>query len=266
MTPLVAEIATQVDRLVWSVNDLASFVPDPIVAAVIASSDEEMSRSISHFAVFWLEGPLELPLAEQRFPYDPPGRVSGHFTSLSVAGLLEETSAGWEPTLGFVPTLERVVSARREASAALWKSDLLTCITLVERVTSSIGSDHPVAHRHAALSASDEPPLRLFDRMTTLRYLRQHDHVESWSSHGMRADEMVALTGLVSGDAPEIPDSLVDSGLVDASGSVTETGETLWREIESETNRRNAETWSTLDDEEQYRLLHALTELPGDGR
>lgn len=266
MTPLVAEIATQVDRLVWSVNDLATFTPDPVVAAVIASSDEEMSRSISHFAVFWLEGPLELPLAEQRFPYDPPGRVDGHFHSLSVAGLLEETSAGWEPTLGLVPTLERVVSARREASSSLWKNDLLTCIALVERVTSSIGSDHPVAHRHAALPASDEPPLRLFDRMTTLRYIRQHDHVESWSAVGMRADEMVALTRLIGDDTLEVPDSLVERGLVDASGSVTDSGTALWLEIESETNRRNAETWSPLDDVEQRRLLGALTDLPGAGR
>lgn len=266
MTPLVAEIATQVDRLVWSVNDLASFVPDPVVAAVIASSDEEMSRSISHFAVFWLEAPLELPLAEQRFPYDPSGRVRGHFHSLSVADLLEETSAGWEPILGLVPTLERVVSARRDASAALWKNDLLTCIALVERVTSSIGPDHPVAHRHAALSGSDEPPLRLFDRMTTLRYLRQHDHVESWSSAGMQADEMVVLTRLIGGDTPEVPHSLVDRGLVDASGSVTDSGKALWRDIESETNRRNVETWSTLDDVEQRHLLNALAELPGDGR
>ena len=100
MTPLVAEIATHVDRLVWSVNDLASFVPDPAVAAVIASSDEEMSRSISHFAVFWLEAPLELSLAEQRFPYDPPGRVSGRFARRDECGMEAHRGVRSDPRAG----------------------------------------------------------------------------------------------------------------------------------------------------------------------
>ena len=82
----------------------------------------------------------------------------------------------------------------------------------------------------------------------------------------MRAAEMVALTRLIGGDTPEVPESLVERGLVDASGSVTDSGTALWLQIESETNRRNAETWSPLDEAEQRQLLSALAELPGDGR
>lgn len=266
MTDTIEELAPQVDRLVWSVNDLAAFSPRPEVAEAIERAGDETMRTVSHFARFWLDGPLSIELAEQRFPYDPPERIRSQFRSLARSGLLDETADGWVSTDRFRPSLEAVRAGRREASSQLWNTDVEEATDLIELVTSSIGPEHPVAHRHASLPRAAEPALHLFDRMTTLRYLRQHDHVAAWSAQGLAAHEVVALNRSIADGAAEVPPTLVDRGLVTAGGEVTNAGAEMRASIEEETNRRNAESWSGLDERGRRRLLELLSALPGEGR
>ena len=92
---LVASIAPQVDRLVWSVNDLVSPARSDALAAVVESVGASALRNVMHFSPFWLAGPLSIQLAEQRFVYDPPGAVRSDFDHLAAKGLLtiDSTSA-----------------------------------------------------------------------------------------------------------------------------------------------------------------------------
>lgn len=266
MTNAIEDLAPQVDRLVWSVNDLASFSPQPEIAAAIDRAGDEAMRTVSHFARFWLDAPVTIDLAERRFPYDPPGRLRSQFRSLARSGLLDETADGWAATDAFRPGLEAVRAGRREASSQLWGSNVEEAIGLVEQITSSVGPEHSVAYRHASLPRATEPALHLFDRMTTLRYVRQHDHVAAWSAQGLAAHEMVALNRSIEGDAVAVPPTLVDRGLVTAGGEATNAGLALRTAIEEETNRQNDESWSGLDERGRRRLLEVLSALPGEGR
>lgn len=266
-SPLVASIAPQVDRLVWSVNDLVSPARSDALAAVVESVGASALRNVMHFSPFWLAGPLSIRLAEQRFVYDPPGAVRSGFRHLAAKGLLTIDSTTTSATEAFRPLLETCVAARADASRRLWADVAIApVLETVERLTASIGPEHPVAYAHHSLPAPESPWLRLFRRLTTLRYIRQHDHVQAWRAGGLDASGIKHLSTASEGGSAAEEDDLIERGLVDASGSITDDGVRLRASIEEETNRRNEDSWRSIDRSEQERFLRMVTAMPGEGR
>lgn len=265
MNDVIEELAPQIDRLVWSVNDLTSPAWSDGISPTVERVGPILRRTVSHFAAFWLSGPLQLALAEHRFIYDPPGAIRAQFQSLADDGLLDETAEGWVAAPGFVPTLREVASARAAASTDLWGDDVAEATRLVEKVTSEIEPDHPVAYLHASLDVPVSPALRLFNRLTTLRYVRQHDHIEAWSAAGLNASEIKALTLLAAGGGADVPPTLIERGLVDGD-SLTSDGKDLRSTIEAETNRRNDASWRGLDEVGRRELLGILSGMRGDAQ
>lgn len=266
-SPLVASIAPQVDRLVWSVNDLVSPGRSDALAAVVESVGASALRNVTHFAPFWLAGPLPIQLAEQRFVYDTPGAVRSGFDHLAARGLLTIDATSTRATEAFRPLLETCVAARADASQRLWADVAIApVLEIVERVTTSIGPDHPVAYAHRSLPAPESTWLRLFRGLTTLRYIRQHDHVQAWRAAGLDASGIKNLsTGSEGSSAAEL-DDLIERGLVDENGAITTEGVRLRASIEEETNRRNEDSWRSIDRYEQEGFFDMVTAMPGEGR
>lgn len=265
MNDVIEELAPQIDRLVWSVNDLASPAWSDDISPTVDRVGPVLRRTVLHFAAFWLAGPLQLAFAEHRFIYDPPGAIRAQFQSLADDGLLDETADGWVAAPGFIPTLRAVAEVRAVASTDLWGDEVSEATALVEQVTNRIEPDHLVAHRHASLDVPENPALRLFNRLTTLRYLRQHDHIEAWSTAGLNASEIKALTLLAAGDGADVPPTLIKRGLVDGD-SLTSAGKDLRSTIEAETNRRNDASWRGLDEVGRRELLGILSGMRGDAQ
>jgi hypothetical protein len=161
------------------------------------------------------------------------------------------------------------VAAREDVVVSRWAgldATVAAIQPLVERVIEAVTESHPVALAHRRLTAASDPSARLYDRLVTMRYIRQHDHVEAWRARGLTAAEITVLTTLWQGDAvnEDVPGwrELVDAGLV-LDGGLTEAGRTVRTEIESDTNRRGERTLSALGDGDGEHLVELLRRMPG---
>ena len=102
--------------------------------------------------------------------------------------------------------------------------------------------------------------------MASSRHIRQHDHAEAWLAHELTASEIVAMTGLLSGEDMASDDGLaqlVARGLAsDDPPALTDAGRHLRAEIEADTNERSQRIFSALGENETAEFLAVLRRLP----
>lgn len=268
MSDLAARVAPEVDRLVLGINRSVGPRHGRVLMAVARELGLDSLKLIPHFVDFWLEGPLAKDIAVARLPYAAEGSVLDRLDRFVSLGLLSETAGGFQPTQRFRPLLVASVAAREDVVASTWAGldDRIAAIQpLVERVTEAVTESRPVAHAHRKLTAASDPSARLYDRLVTMRYIRQHDHVEAWRSRGLTAAEITLLTALWHGEtmtegAPGWY-ALAGRGLV-SGGRLTAAGRTARDEIESDTNRKGERTLSVLGDADGEHLVELLGHLP----
>jgi hypothetical protein len=124
-----------------------------------------------------------------------------------------------------------------------------------------------VAATHRTLPAPEDPYLRLHSRLVTLRYVRQHDHVEAWSAHGLTAAAAVAMTALWQGEDVDASAGLTELVSRDLASedppALNDAGRRMRAEIETDTNERAQAIFSALGEDETAEFLAVLRRLPG---
>ena len=233
MNELAARVAPEVDRLVLAVNRSVGPKHGRVLMAIARELGLDSLKLIPHYADFWMDGPLAADIAVARLPYAPDGSVLSRLDRFVSMGLLAETPVGFEPTQRLRPLLIASIAAREDVVLSTWTGfdDTISDIEpLVARVIGAVTESYPVAAAHRALSPASEPSVRLYTQLVTMRYIRQHDHVEAWRTHGMTPAGMTVLTALwhdetVPDDAPGWR-PLEDGGLV-AQGRLTAAGRQL---------------------------------------
>lgn len=263
-----ARIAPHVDRLVLGINRQVGPRHGHVLGAIATELGLDSLKMIPHFADFWLDGPLRSDVLAARLPYAPMWSVTERLGTFVSRGLVERSDAATHATGAFRPLLVAAIAAREDVVDRTWSHTPTDDIeALTRRVVDAVTESHIVACAHRSLTPAENPMLRLYDRLVTLRYVRQHDHVEAWHAEGLSADAMKVLTPLWYREAPPLDgpgwEELEVGGLVE-EGRLTDRGRSLREQIEVETNQRAASSWSVLDEAEREHLLAVLSEMPSD--
>lgn len=266
----VSQIAPEVDRLVLSVNGRVTREHGDRILAVARQNGLESTALIGQLAPFMAAGTLTRDLGVLRMRYLPPEQLIARIDELEKAGMLEQTDGSLSAGAGLGAVLDEGADALREVAADQWgdqRQAVEEASAVARRVGDAATPDHVVAVVHREVPEPADPFPLLHQRLVTLRFVRQHDHAEAWLEKGLTPTQMVALTDLWHGKETEsspVIDELRGRGLVDLDPiRLSGEGLTMRQEIEDETNRRNAETFSVLSDAEAEAFLTALQALPG---
>lgn len=134
----------------------------------------------------------------------------------------------------------------------------------------------PLFAAHLGLPWPEEPHLRLWHAATLLREHRGDGHVAALLTAGLGgleahvvlvaagvvdAEQMRRARGWSEDDWASAERGLVDRGLLEPSGGLTEEGARLRREVEAVTDRLAMEPWDHLGDEATGRLHELLDPL-----
>ena len=260
----VAEIAPQVDRLVWTVNGHTGRSGSYRPAFDAAGIPDMDFSSLANLVPALLGGPLPESTFLLRYRYRDPLIVREMVGDLVGAGCLEGDPDGYRATARLHPAMKAIRGGVAATAGELWADhggavDVLS--GLVRRVLNDAPAGELVdAYRHVA--EPEEPADRLHQRLAMLRLVRNEAHAEAWASRGLTAADMVMLTALWNGD--DVPGEARSGpeGLV-SNGSLTDRGERLRDEVEADTNSRNEPAFSGLSPSERAEFLGAVTQLPG---
>ena len=261
-----ARIALEIDRLVLGINRQVGPRHGRVLSAIATELGLDSLKLIPHFADFWLDGPLRADIAQARLPYAPIWSIMERLGTFAGLGLVTQSQDGTEATTRFRPLLVAAIAAREDVVDRTWDGDPDDEIDRsLDRVIDAVPDSHVVACAHRSLTPASNPMLRLYDRLVTFRYVRQHDHVDAWRSEGLTAEAIQILTPLWYRQAPPEESSgwaeLEEAGLVE-EGRLTEPGRRLRERIEVETNRRAASSWAALDATEREHVFEALAKMP----
>lgn len=265
------EAAPEIDRLVLSVNSRLSAEHG---AALLEMARERGLRSLEllpQLVDFLLAGVLTPHLAALRMRYLPPERVAARLEELETKELIERRGERLVATDRMRELLEALLTARARVAGQAWRDhpDEVTAATgLAREVSRNASPDHEVAVAHRAVPEPEDPHLALHTLLTNLRYIRQHDHAEAWSSRGLSAPAMILMTALWHDGAAEPPaaglEELVEAGLATPDPvALTPAGRETRDEIEAETNTRAGVSFAVLDDQASRRFIESLRALPG---
>ena len=268
---IAKEAAPQVDRLVWSVNSALGPTYGAELDKIAARQGLDSPDMLVALADFLLEGSLTSTLVVLRMRYTPPITVLQRLEELVARDFVELSRNGLVATPSLRPVLEAVVDGRAAIARSLWEdhgTDVGVVSETARRVSLVASGDHVVAVAHGLLTEPTDGYLRLYQRLQTLRYIRQHDHAAAWQSREISADEIVLLTALWNGSASDgtsrAASKLVDRGLAVGNPlGLTPAGRQLRDEIETDTNLRNQRSFDVLSDDEAMRFSQALRRLPG---
>jgi hypothetical protein len=270
---LARDAAPEIDRLAWTVDRGVGPKHGPGLSEMASAIGLDSLLPFPVTADFLLAGTASVDLICQRMPYSRPVDVHTRFEGLMAMDLVEARDGGVVATGQLVPLLETLRQSRADVAADTWtghEQQMATVTDLARKVAMAASDDHAVAVVHRELPAADDPYLLLFDRLVTLRYVRQYDHVAAWQDHGLTAPMIVILTRLrhgesVTDDADGLSE-LVARGLAHTGPvALSDKGRTLRDDIEAETNRRAQVTFDALGAGEGAALLDGLRQLPGSG-
>jgi len=265
---VAAAAAPEIDRLVLYVNRRVGPEHGARLAEVARGAGLETLDLLPPLGDFMHGGRLTRELAVLRMRYMPPERVVARIDELEESGLLTAGPHGLTAAPPLRTVLEAMFAAQADVASRAW-GDHGDDVATASRVAATLGAaatpDHAVAAVHRDLPERPDPHLRLFDRLVTLRYVRQHDHAEAWLGRGLTPPDMVVLTALWHGETAEDPGGVVARlsarGLVDPP-ELTGEGRRIRDAIEDETNERAGRTFGVLDDEDPAAFLGALRRLP----
>ena len=259
-------MAPEIDRLVLAVNDavdgarLSAAAGDRVVDWML----------VNQLGDFLLAGMLTRQIATSRSPYRPREVVRDRLHGLVEQGLVEHRGKTLAATDELRPLIRAFMDARAEAAATLWRGcedDVDQASRTAQELRELASDDHVVAAAHRALPTPDDPYLCLHSRLVTLRYVRQHDHVEAWLAHGLTAAAAVVMTALWQGETVDASAGLAElvsrELATDDPPSLTDAGRRMRAAIEVDTNERNHTIFDALGEHETAEFLAVLRRLPG---
>jgi hypothetical protein len=265
-TSRAADVAPEIDRLVLAVNDA---VDDARLSAAAGERIVDW-MVVNQLGDFLSAGVLTEQIATSRSPYRPREVVRSRLHGLLEQGLVEHRGKALAATDELRPLIRAFMDARAEAAASRWRGhddDVDQASRTAEELRSLASDDHVVAAAHRSLPAPDDPYLRLHSRLVTLRYVRQHDHVEAWLARGLTAAGAVAMTALWQGESVDASaglSELMSRELAsDDPPALTDAGRRMRAEIETDTNERAQAIFSALGESKTAEFLAALRRLPG---
>lgn len=269
---IARELAPEIDRLVLSVNGRAVTTNNDRLLGLARERELESLTLLPHFGDFLLAGTLTSDLALLRMRYWPPETVLDRLDEFETKQLIVNGADGFVASPKMRPLLEAVLEALADTAAELWDrhpEPVATAASVARVVIEGTSEDHVVAAVHRALPEPTDPYGLLHRRLTTLRYIRQHDHAEAWSSRGLTPPEAVLMTRLwkdePADEANQARDGLSGRGLVDGDPPrLTRAGRELRESIEEETDRRAQGSFDVLDDRTATDFLATLRSLPGE--
>ena len=262
-------LAPEVDRLVLGAARKIEHDHNRWILEASQKAGLSGRERLDQFAEFLQAGTLTRDIARARRPYAPPGSVDELLDDLIERELIAETDGALRAEHRLEPLLEGIADLRGASTAELWSEQEATAEIAAMGallVIEAVPPDFIVASAHASLPAPANLYPLLLRRLTTLRYIRQHGHVEAWSSRGLTAPQIVALTRVWRDEEPRPTDdyqSLVDLGYLDPKrDELTPHGRNTRDEIEDDTNQRVAPIFAALDDALTAEFLSALRDLP----
>lgn len=259
--------APEIDRLVLAVNDsiddarLLEVAGDRVIDWMV----------VNQLGDFLLGAALTEQIATSRSPYRPPEVMRDRVHALLEEGLVEHRGDALAATDELRPLIEAFLGARADAAATLWRGhedDVHRASEAARELGALASGDHVVAAAHRQLPAPEDPHLRLHSRLVTLRYVRQHDHVEAWRAHDLTAAAAVTMTTLWEGETVGPSDALAElvaRGLAtDDPPALTDAGREMREAIEVDTNDRAQEIFDALGETESADFVAVLRRLPSE--
>jgi hypothetical protein len=267
------EVAPEIDRLALAVHDIVMADHGPWVTEASSKVGLSGPGMSYQFAEFLLAGQLTTDIAERRSPYWPTSAVNRWLDELAEKELIVEKGGFLAVTSRFRPFLEGLLDLMASVAAELWSGyeatiDIATAAA--SEINGGVTDDFVVAAAHGKIPDPEDRYLRLHKHLYTLRYIRQHAHVEAWRRQDLTAGQMVLLTKLWLGETPE-PDepdlgALVEREYVEAKHpKLSSAGRLIRDRIEVDTNHLAQPFFDILDDDSSVRFAEALHQLPGDG-
>lgn len=268
---IAPDAAPETDRLVLSVNRGVYSSHGARLLALAKVRGLNSLELLPHFGDFLLAGTLTRELAVLRMRYWLPEGVLGRLDDLERKQLIHQRGSRLAATPSMRPLLEALRAAQADVAAQAWgdhNTDVGTATGVAGDVIVAASDDHVVAVAHRALPEPSDPYLLLHYRLTTLRYIRQHDHAMAWLARDLTAPAMVVMTELWHDGHVEAQSDgltqLIQLGLATVGHpTLTPAGRDLRDAIEADTDRRTQETFNALDDQAANAFLDALKRLPG---
>ena len=265
---VVAQIAPEIDRLVFANGRAIGSADKQRINATAEAIGLLNLGPLPEFGEFLNGRGVTTEVLERRKPYAPEGEVRDWIESLDQMSLVSMVDGRWCASDRLTPLLTLLDEAVDNASTVLWganASAVRNCNAAMASIIDAASSDHIVAAEHRTIDLPQDEAAAMFRRLRTMRYIRQHDHVEAWRQAGLLPDQMVVLTELWHGGVVDESDAfaaLVQQGYVRADHTLTEEGQGLRDKIEGETNRRNAQDFAVVGNERATALLGSLLSLP----
>jgi len=251
-SPIVASLARDVDRLVVAVHRTAGRVHGATIRQAVEPLGLEEPGHLVDVAEFIAHGRLTPDVMELRFRYDPHSAVAADGAVIESHGGMN----GRRPSAPLEDAVSVILGTRASVAARLWPSRLDTELRGAEEaVAAATGAltDHFVR-----LPPPDEPAHRLHHLLTALRYVRMDAHEVAWRAEGLDREQILALTAAWQHPPePAVPAELLQRGLLDVDGRITDTGRQVRHRIEDATNRGCAAVFDAIDDLGRWRRLLA---------
>ena len=268
---IAKEAAPEIDRLVLSVSRTVSPNHGDRMLDVARGLGLDDLNLLPLLGNFMLAGSLTRELALARMPYAAPETVLGPIEELEERQLLVAWGSGLGASPGLRHLLQVIGSALAVEAAQAWTGHE-DAVGAAYRLTGVVGkaasADHLAAVAHQECPEPDDRYQRLHQRLVTLRYIRQHDHVEAWRAENLTPLEIVEMTRLRHGEDVEASapglELLIERGYARTDPpSLTSKGKDVRDGVEDETNRRAQESFHVLNDRSATEFLAALRTLPG---
>jgi hypothetical protein len=207
------------------------------------------------------------------------GGVAATFFNFNPALVARHIPRAWT-----LATAEQILAARLEAVDAtlrrllgdetLASPEVAEAAELAREATEGcVPEGRPLYAAHADLDWPEQPHMVLYHAATLLREYRGDGHIAALVDHGLSGiGALITHTGMAKAFTPEAAKRtrgwseeewdagvavLVERGVVDASGVLTESGTKLRAGIESRTDDAGVGPWLRLGDDKVERL-HAL--------
>jgi hypothetical protein len=251
---------------------------EPIHVVTYFAPESRAALSGTGYKGFWMGY-----FAGRAAPMGPVGAevVLATFYNFSISHVRRAVPDAWT----FAPPDAALEARQRGATAALQRAfagqDLAAAVETAAALARAAAESAPMEGRalfaaNRALPWPDEPTAALWHACTLLREHRGDGHVAALAAAGIAGREANVLQAAagnvpreVFGPARHYDDAewdsvsarLIDRGLVEPGGTLTDLGRALRDDVEDRTDRIALAAYDTLDDEQLLQLLDALAPL-----
>lgn len=262
---VIPDLAVEIDRTVLAVGTRGGTRHRDTYVALTEDITDVARRVLPRIAYFLLDGPVPRQFVSERIPYTPYDEIHGALDDLVSSGhLVAVGDTDVAPGEAILPALRTVVDGRVEMAQELWSGvpDVADEVAeIAGQIRSAVPEEALLAHRHAAIDEPKDFWHRIYERLTTVRYVRADAHRLAWRSFGCDGPLMVQLTTAWNGEVPAKVDLLEAGGWWD--GALTAEARDVRDRVEARTNELNAEFLSGVDPSVPEALRDALGGLPG---